>query len=134
MIGEDGARVFGSAAAGEGRVQFNFKMDEKRAGRVEKKRPRVFAFDGAASESEDEVFSGCEACDGGVFAIAKSIFTVTCEYLSDGCFGFGFDHIVGVDEVPAETSGDERTDGRFARTHEASEHDAARRLWPGLIL
>src|SRR5579872_573995 len=44
VIGEDRAGVFGSAAAGECRVQFDFKMNEQGAGSFEKEFAGVFAF------------------------------------------------------------------------------------------
>ena len=129
VIGEDGAGVFGSAAAGECCVQFDFKMNEQGAWVAEKKRARVFAFDGATAESEDEVFAGCEARDGGVFAIAKISFSVVREDVRDGRAGFFFDHVIDINELPAETGSDERTDSGLARAHEACENDTARRRY-----
>ena len=62
--------------------------------------------------------------------------TVAREDIRDGGACLGFDHVVDVNELPAQALSDNRTDGRFARAHEAGENDAARRcrdLWPCLI-
>jgi len=60
-----------------------------------------------------------------MLAGAECGFAVTGEEFGDGCASFGFDHIVEVDEGPAETLGEQRAHGAFAGAHEAGEDDAA---------
>lgn len=127
LIGEDGAGVLGTAAAGEGGRQSDFEMDEEGSGAVEEQAAGRIPFDCASAKGEDEGVGGGETGDGGVFAVAKGGFTVAGEELGDGHAGFGFKDVVGVEEAPAEALGDEWTDGGFTGAHEAGEDDAADR-------
>ncbi len=127
LVGENGTHILGSAASGERGVELDFEMYEQGAGSIEKKRTRVFAFDGAAAESKHESVSGCEAGDGCVFTVAEGGFAMAGEDFGDGSAGFGFDYVVDVDELPAEVPGKDGADSGFAGAHEAGENDAARR-------
>ena len=86
------------------------------------------ALDCAAAEGENERVADGEAGDGGVFAVTERSFAVAGEEIGDGCAGFGLDHVIDIDELPAEARGEERADGAFAGAHEAGEDDAAQRL------
>jgi hypothetical protein len=126
VIGENGTRVFGSAAAGERGVEFDLEMHEQGTGGIEKG-ARVFALDGATAESQHQSVGGREPGDGCVFAIAEGGFAVAGEDFGDGGAGFGFNDVVDVDELPAEARGKNGTDGGFAGAHEAGENDTAGR-------
>ena len=122
-------------AAGEGGAEFHFEVDEQRAGSVQQEHARVFALDGPAAEGQHNSFCSDQAGDGRMFAVTEGSFAVAGEDVGDSGAGFGLDHVVHIDEVPAEARCDQRTDGGFARAHEAGENDAARwRSWTGWIL
>ena len=124
LICKNGTSALSSTAAGECGLELDFEMDEECAGRVQQEIARVFAFNGAAAESEDKIFSGGQARNGGVFEIAESILALLREDLGNGRCGFGFDDVVHVNESPAETPGNERADGGLTGAHEAGEDDA----------
>jgi hypothetical protein len=124
-IGEDGAAGLGSGAAGEGGFKQYFEVDEEGCGLGEEQRADGVGLDGAAAESEDETVFDRELGDGGVLALAEAGFAVLAEDFRDGTAGGGDDNVVGVDKAPAESRGEERADGAFARAHEAGEDDAA---------
>jgi len=52
---------------------------------------------------------------------------VAGEDFGDGHASFGLDHVVYIDEAPAQARGDQRTERGFAGAHEAGEDDAAGR-------
>ncbi len=114
LVGEDGARVFCSATTGDGGFQLHFKMDEQRSFVVEEEVADLCCFNGAAAEGENQVVIGGEMLDGCVLAATEFGFAVAREDFGDGDAGFGCDDVVGIDEAPAETRGDERADGGFA--------------------
>ncbi len=113
VIGEDGAGVLGTAAASQRGWQSDFEMDEESTGAVEQQVASCIPFDCAAAEGENQSIGGREAGDGGMFAVAEGGFAVTGEELGDGHAGFGFKDVIGVEEAPAKTLGDERADGGF---------------------
>ena len=127
VIGENGARVFSSAATGERCVELDFKVYEQCVGSVEQEQARVFALNGATAEGEDQRATARQSGNGGVFAVAKGAFAVAREDVGDSGACLRFDHIVDVDELPAKARGNAWTNGRLARTHEAGENNAARR-------
>jgi hypothetical protein len=61
-----------------------------------------------------------------VFVVSELRFAVAGKQIGNGCASLGFDDIIDIDEIPAQTAGEERTDGALARAHEAGEDDAAR--------
>jgi hypothetical protein len=54
---------------------------------------------------------------------------VAGEKFGNGCASLGLDHVIQVNEGPAEALGQERANGAFAGAHEAGQDDAARRDW-----
>lgn len=127
MVGENGTHIFGPAAAGECGAELDFEVYEQCAGCTEKKRTRVFAFDGTAAESQHLGVACCKPHYRCVFKVAKGVFAVARKDVGDSGAGFGFDHVVHVNKLPAEARGEDGADGGFAGAHEAGENDAARR-------
>ena len=125
LVGEDGARVFRAAAAGERGGQGDLKMDEEGAGVREKQCASFGPLNCAAAQSENKGICGGKTGDESVFAVAEGRLAVTGKEFCDGHAGFGLEDVVGVEKAPAEALGDERTDSGFTGAHESGEDDAA---------
>ena len=101
-------------------AELDFKMDKERAGGGEEQRASSGVLDGAAAQGQyQRVIGGAQTGYCGVLAIAELCFAVAGEELGDGRAGFRLDHIVHIDEAPAQAASKERADGGFARAHEA---------------
>ena len=68
-----------------------------------------------------------------MLAGAEGGFAMTGEKLGDGCAGFGLNHVIQVNEGPAEALGQERADGAFAGAHEAGQDYAAGLRWMRVV-
>ena len=109
-------------------------MHQQRAGGGEQQRAGSFVLDCAAAQGQDQSVAGGQAGDGLMLPLAEGGLAVAGEDFGDGHASLGLDHVVHVEEAPAQASGDERTDRGLARAHEAGEDDAAGRggLWAGM--
>ncbi len=100
-------------------------MNKKRAGRFQQRLPRLGSLDGASAKSQDEILGPDQTRNGGVFAIAKRILSVSREDFGDASGRFGLDHVIHIHKTPAETSGYQRADSGFAGAHEPGQDNAA---------
>ena len=101
MIGENGTRVFGSAAAGEGGGKLDFKVNEERCGSGEEQVARFSALDRTSAKRQHKAIGRCQPGNRGVFALAEGRLAVPGKDLGDSDAGFLFDYIVDVYELPA---------------------------------
>ena len=95
-------------------------------GAVEQQRARGGVLDCAAAEGQDQRVGLSEASDGCVLAFAEGCLAVASEYLGDGRAPASASITSSTSmKRPAQTRGEERTDGGLAGAHEAGQDDAA---------
>ncbi len=130
VIRENGPRFLCAAAPVESGLKVDLKIDHESAGSVQQEEPRIFALDGAASESEHEFLGREQALDGRVFKVTKGVLAGVGKDLGDGFPRLGLDDIVDINELPVEAPGQYRAESRFTRAHEPGQDDAFRRnVW-----
>ena len=129
LLGGDGVLEDGAAdvlqhaavvEGGEGSVEEDGEgagglLDEESVGEL---------FGRAAAECEDGLGAAEGGGEGARFKAAEAGFAVKLEELGNGGAGAGFEVSVDVEEVPADTGGEETADGGLACSHEPGEDEA----------